>query len=88
MTKSECCGSIGVAWGSPCEECPSSPQRRCPPGYATNDGKNCIGKKCTWRGIFVVMMILYCTSDISIVMMILPCTSDLINELALNLCES
>lgn len=22
VTKSECCGSIGKAWGSPCEECP------------------------------------------------------------------
>ena len=22
ITKSECCGSVGVAWGSPCQECP------------------------------------------------------------------
>ncbi|XP_078313226.1 fibrillin-1-like [Crassostrea virginica] len=42
VTKSECCGSIGVAWGSPCEECPLAPQRQCPTGYATNDGKNCL----------------------------------------------
>ena len=23
MLKSECCSTVGKAWGSPCEECPS-----------------------------------------------------------------
>jgi hypothetical protein len=23
VTKAECCGSIGKAWGSPCEKCPA-----------------------------------------------------------------
>nr|XP_018912347.1 PREDICTED: fibrillin-2-like [Bemisia tabaci]XP_018912348.1 PREDICTED: fibrillin-2-like [Bemisia tabaci] len=38
--KSECCCSIGVAWGSPCETCDTS-TCDCPKGFAKVDGKSC-----------------------------------------------
>ncbi|XP_060068909.1 fibrillin-2-like [Ylistrum balloti] len=38
VTKGECCGSIGKAWGSPCEICPPASQLKCPPGYAPKSG--------------------------------------------------
>ncbi|KAK6631430.1 hypothetical protein RUM44_005957 [Polyplax serrata] len=38
--KSECCCSVGVAWGSPCERCNSN-ACDCPKGYAKVDGKTC-----------------------------------------------
>ena len=38
--KSECCCSVGVAWGSPCELCNPS-DCSCPPGMAKTDGKTC-----------------------------------------------
>ncbi|PNF34940.1 hypothetical protein B7P43_G01404 [Cryptotermes secundus] len=37
--KSECCCSIGLAWGSPCEICHGLCD--CPKGYAKVDGKTC-----------------------------------------------
>ncbi|CAL1273321.1 unnamed protein product [Larinioides sclopetarius] len=40
MLKSECCGSIGKAWGSPCQRC-SELESRCPKGYAMLDGSTC-----------------------------------------------
>ncbi|XP_018328225.1 fibrillin-2 isoform X2 [Agrilus planipennis] len=36
----ECCCSIGVAWGSPCEKCHRS-ECECPKGYWKADGKTC-----------------------------------------------
>ncbi|XP_071115970.1 fibrillin-2-like [Haliotis cracherodii] len=41
MLKSECCGTIGKAWGSPCEQCPPDSGLRCPKGYAFTNGLNC-----------------------------------------------
>ncbi|KAJ8304383.1 hypothetical protein KUTeg_017966 [Tegillarca granosa] len=38
VTKSECCGSIGKAWGSPCEECPLQSQLSCPKGFSSSTG--------------------------------------------------
>ncbi|XP_067140465.1 fibrillin-2-like [Centruroides vittatus] len=40
MLKSECCGGIGKAWGSPCILCSDS-DLRCPRGYAMLDGATC-----------------------------------------------
>ena len=39
--KSECCSSIGVAWGSPCEPCLPS-DTECDKGLAKTDGKTCL----------------------------------------------
>ncbi len=40
--KSECCCSLGLAWGSPCEKCdPARDCGDCPPGMAKLDGKTC-----------------------------------------------
>ncbi|GJQ88324.1 hypothetical protein Trydic_g3801 [Trypoxylus dichotomus] len=36
----DCCCSIGVAWGSPCERCNRN-ECECTKGYAKVDGKNC-----------------------------------------------
>lgn len=30
LTQSECCGSIGQAWGSPCAPCPTQSKSRIP----------------------------------------------------------
>lgn len=38
--KSECCCSVGLAWGSPCEICVTS-NCECEKGYAKLDGKTC-----------------------------------------------
>lgn len=38
--KSECCCSVGAAWGSPCEACDYS-LCECSKGYAKVDGKAC-----------------------------------------------
>ncbi|XP_018574078.1 fibrillin-2-like [Anoplophora glabripennis] len=38
--RSECCCSVGVAWGSPCERCNRN-ECDCPKGYAKADGKTC-----------------------------------------------
>ncbi|CAH0559244.1 unnamed protein product [Brassicogethes aeneus] len=38
--RQECCCSIGVAWGSPCERCDRS-ICDCPKGYAKANGKTC-----------------------------------------------
>ncbi|CAH1374115.1 unnamed protein product [Tenebrio molitor] len=38
--RSECCCSIGVAWGSPCIRCNRN-ECDCPKGYAKIDGKTC-----------------------------------------------
>nr|CAI5824069.1 unnamed protein product [Callosobruchus analis] len=38
--RSECCCSVGVAWGSPCEKCNRN-ECDCPKGYAKTDGKTC-----------------------------------------------
>ncbi|KAF6210291.1 hypothetical protein GE061_013395 [Apolygus lucorum] len=38
--KSECCCSVGLAWGSPCEPCHTR-DCDCPKGYAKRDGKVC-----------------------------------------------
>ena len=38
--KSECCCSVGLAWGSPCEMC-NTIECDCPIGYAKVDGKTC-----------------------------------------------
>ncbi|XP_072384771.1 fibrillin-1-like [Diabrotica undecimpunctata] len=38
--RSECCCSVGVAWGSPCERCNRN-ECDCPKGYAKTDGKTC-----------------------------------------------
>lgn len=38
---SECCCSIGVGWGSPCELCNKN-LCECPKGYAKVDGKTCM----------------------------------------------
>lgn len=40
MLKSECCGGVGKAWGSPCQICSES-DLRCPRGYAMLDGATC-----------------------------------------------
>ncbi|XP_041363896.1 fibrillin-2-like [Gigantopelta aegis] len=40
--RSECCGSIGKAWGSPCEPCPTSMELKCPPGFSFKNGVNCV----------------------------------------------
>ncbi|CAC5378602.1 FBN2_3 [Mytilus coruscus] len=42
VTKAECCGSIGKAWGSPCEECPRSEDMKCRKGFKSDDGITCI----------------------------------------------
>lgn len=39
--KSECCCSVGVAWGSPCELCDQS-ICECSKGYAKFGGKECV----------------------------------------------
>lgn len=39
--KSECCCSVGVAWGSPCELCDHS-LCECSKGYAKFGGKDCV----------------------------------------------
>ncbi|KAL3865813.1 hypothetical protein ACJMK2_043163, partial [Sinanodonta woodiana] len=39
MLKSECCGTIGKAWGSPCEPCPSPAELRCQPGFQFEGGE-------------------------------------------------
>lgn len=39
--KSECCCSVGVGWGSPCEPCDRS-GCECLPGMAKTDGKTCL----------------------------------------------
>ena len=42
MLKTECCCSVGVAWGSPCEKCDRSIDcKECPSGMAKLDGKAC-----------------------------------------------
>ncbi|XP_052281301.1 fibrillin-2-like [Dreissena polymorpha] len=33
MLKSECCNTVGKAWGSPCEPCAASIRDRCPRGF-------------------------------------------------------
>lgn len=38
--KSECCCSVGLAWGSPCEMC-NPAECDCPIGFAKIDGKTC-----------------------------------------------
>ncbi|XP_050313522.1 fibrillin-2-like [Anthonomus grandis grandis] len=38
--RTECCCSIGVAWGSPCERCTRN-ECECPRGYTKADGKSC-----------------------------------------------
>ncbi|XP_046415905.1 fibrillin-2-like isoform X1 [Neodiprion fabricii] len=38
--RSECCCSVGLAWGSPCEKCDHS-LCECSVGYAKVDGKSC-----------------------------------------------
>lgn len=38
--RTECCCSVGVAWGSPCERCNRN-ECECPKGYAKVDGKTC-----------------------------------------------
>ncbi len=35
-----CCGSVGLAWGSPCEICDLR-LCECQPGFAKVDGKTC-----------------------------------------------
>ncbi|CAG7728762.1 unnamed protein product, partial [Allacma fusca] len=40
MLRSECCCSVGKAWGSPCEICDMR-LCECQPGYAKLDGKTC-----------------------------------------------
>ncbi|VDI06848.1 Hypothetical predicted protein, partial [Mytilus galloprovincialis] len=42
VTKAECCGSIGKAWGSPCEECPRSEDMKCRKGFKSDDGITCV----------------------------------------------
>ncbi|XP_062816685.1 fibrillin-2 isoform X2 [Anolis carolinensis] len=37
--KSECCASLGAAWGSPCERCEADPA--CPRGFARMKGVSC-----------------------------------------------
>lgn len=43
--RAECCCSVGVAWGSPCEACRPDEcgkgKDACPKGYAKVDGKAC-----------------------------------------------
>ncbi|KAK3920598.1 Fibrillin-1 [Frankliniella fusca] len=39
--RSECCCSVGVAWGSPCDACRPDECGGCPKGYAKLDGKAC-----------------------------------------------
>lgn len=39
--RAECCCSVGVAWGSPCERCNRN-ECECPKGYAKVDGKACV----------------------------------------------
>lgn len=41
VTKAECCGSIGKAWGSPCEKCPAPEDLKCRPGFKSDDGITC-----------------------------------------------
>ncbi|XP_017775669.1 PREDICTED: fibrillin-2-like [Nicrophorus vespilloides] len=38
--RQECCCSVGLAWGSPCERCNRN-ECECPRGYAKVDGKAC-----------------------------------------------
>lgn len=42
VTQSECCGSIGKAWGSPCVPCPSGMDMDCPTGYSFKNGVTCV----------------------------------------------
>ncbi|PVD20223.1 hypothetical protein C0Q70_20719 [Pomacea canaliculata] len=42
VTQSECCGSIGKAWGSPCVPCPTDVERHCPPGFSFKNGITCV----------------------------------------------
>ena len=39
--RSECCCSVGLAWGSPCELCTPGDCDQCPVGMAKTDGKTC-----------------------------------------------
>jgi len=39
--RSECCCSVGVAWGSPCEACKPEECGDCPKGYAKVNHKGC-----------------------------------------------
>lgn len=39
--RSECCGTLGKAWGSPCERCPPDSERKCPKGFAATTGIQC-----------------------------------------------
>ncbi|XP_076373655.1 fibrillin-1-like isoform X1 [Tachypleus tridentatus] len=41
MLKSECCATVGKAWGSPCKKC-SDEDLRCNKGFAMLDGTTCI----------------------------------------------
>uniref|UniRef100_A0A8C4RD47 Uncharacterized protein n=1 Tax=Eptatretus burgeri TaxID=7764 RepID=A0A8C4RD47_EPTBU len=43
--KSECCATLGAAWGSPCEPCELDPG--CPQGFSRSHSKNCKGKSCS-----------------------------------------
>ncbi|KAL5004007.1 hypothetical protein ScPMuIL_017463 [Solemya velum] len=41
VSKAECCGSLGRAWGSPCEECPIPSELKCPKGFSFHNGIKC-----------------------------------------------
>ena len=41
VLRSECCATVGVAWGSPCEPCAAT-KLECPRGTAKTDGKSCL----------------------------------------------
>ncbi|RUS90503.1 hypothetical protein EGW08_001771 [Elysia chlorotica] len=42
LTMSECCGSVGMAWGSPCTPCPPQMELHCRKGYTFKNGVNCV----------------------------------------------
>ncbi|XP_055956124.1 fibrillin-2 [Patella vulgata] len=42
LLQAECCGSIGKAWGSPCQPCPIQSELQCPKGFANRLGVNCV----------------------------------------------
>ena len=39
--KEECCCSIGLAWGSPCQRCGTNGECECQPGFFRRNGKTC-----------------------------------------------